>query len=47
MSYLSELLSFAAVEKFDVTEELWKERDSLTVAVMNDWEFGKVITECK
>lgn len=52
MSYLSELLSFADVEKFDGTEklllELWKEREKrniLNVAAMNDWEIAKVIAE--
>ncbi|SEM73421.1 replicative DNA helicase [Mesobacillus persicus] len=52
MSYLSELLSFADVEKFDQTEklilDLWKEREKrniLTVAAMNDWEIAKVIAE--
>ena len=52
MSYLSELLSFADVEKFDQTEKLllnlWKEREKrniLTVAAMNDWEIAKVIAE--
>jgi replicative DNA helicase len=52
MSYLSELLSFADVEKFDGTEklllDLWKEREKrniLTVAAMNDWEIAKVIAE--
>ncbi|MEH7354821.1 DnaB-like helicase C-terminal domain-containing protein [Neobacillus drentensis] len=52
MSYLSELLSYADLEKFDGTEklilELWKEREKrniLTVAAMNDWEIAKVIAE--
>jgi replicative DNA helicase len=52
ISYLSELLSFADVEKFDGTEklllDLWKEREKrniLTVAAMNDWEITKVIAE--
>jgi replicative DNA helicase len=52
MSYLSELLSYADVEKFDAMEKLildsWKEREKrniLTVAAMNDWEIAKVITE--
>ncbi|WP_246629282.1 replicative DNA helicase [Mesobacillus maritimus] len=52
MSYLSELLSFADVEKFDGTEklllDLWKEREKrniLNVAAMNDWEIAKVISE--
>jgi replicative DNA helicase len=52
MSYLSELLSYADIEKFDETEklilELWKEREKrniLTVAAMNDWEIAKVIAE--
>ncbi|MDQ6598066.1 replicative DNA helicase [Bacillus salipaludis] len=52
MSYLSELLSYADIEKFDRTEKLildqWKEREKrniLTVAATNDWEIAKVITE--
>ncbi|MFL6560513.1 MAG: replicative DNA helicase, partial [Bacillus sp. (in: firmicutes)] len=52
MSYLSELLSYADLEKFDVTEklilDLWKEREKrniLTLAAMNDWEIAKVIAE--
>jgi len=52
VSYLSELLSYADVEKFDGTEQLildlWKEREKrniLTLAVMNDWEIAKVIAE--
>jgi replicative DNA helicase len=52
MSYLSELLSYADVEKFDGTEklilDLWKEREKrniLNVAAMNDWEIAKVIGE--
>jgi replicative DNA helicase len=52
MSYLSELLSFADIEKFDSTEKLilnlWKEREKrniLTMAAMNDWEIAKVIGE--
>lgn len=52
MSYLSELLSYADIEKFDPTEklilELWKEREKrniLSVAAMNDWEIAKVIAE--
>ncbi|MDR6999692.1 DnaB-like helicase C-terminal domain-containing protein [Neobacillus niacini] len=52
MSYLSELLSYADIEKFDSTEKLildqWKEREKrniLTVAAMNDWEIAKVIAE--
>ncbi|MFD0824454.1 replicative DNA helicase [Neobacillus sp. M.A.Huq-85] len=52
MSYLSELLSYADIEKFDRTEKLildqWKEREKrniLTVAVTNDWEISKVIAE--
>src|SRR3954467_6111332 len=52
MSYLSELLSFANIEKFDSTEKLilnlWKEREKrniLTMAAMNDWEIAKVIGE--
>ncbi|OIK11925.1 DNA helicase [Bacillus sp. MUM 116] len=52
MSYLSELLSYADIEKFDRTEKLildqWKEREKrniLTVAAMNDWEIAKVIAE--
>lgn len=52
MSYLSELLSHADVEKFDGTEKLildsWKEREKrnlLTLAAMNDWEITRVISE--
>jgi replicative DNA helicase len=52
MSYLSELLSYADLEKFDGMEkvilDLWKEREKrniLTVAAMNDWEIAKVIAE--
>jgi replicative DNA helicase len=52
MSYLSELLSFADIEKFDSTEKLilnlWKEREKrniLTMAAMHDWEIAKVIGE--
>ncbi|MCM3729592.1 hypothetical protein M3226_28850 [Neobacillus cucumis] len=52
MSYLSELLSFADLEKFESTEkfilDLWKEREKrriLTVAALNDWEIAKVLAE--
>jgi replicative DNA helicase len=52
ISYLSELLSYADVEKFDGMEkiilDLWKEREKrniLTVAAMNDWEITKVLAE--
>ncbi|MDQ1005090.1 replicative DNA helicase [Neobacillus niacini] len=52
MSYLSELLSYADLEKFDGMEkivlDLWKEREKrniLNVASMNDWEIAKVIDE--
>ncbi len=52
MSYLSELESYADVEKFEGLEklilELWKEREKrniLNVAAMNDWEIARVITE--
>jgi replicative DNA helicase len=52
MSYLSELLSYAELEKFDSMEkliiDLWKEREKrniLTVASLNDWDIAKVITE--
>ncbi|MDP4107771.1 MAG: DnaB-like helicase C-terminal domain-containing protein [Bacillota bacterium] len=52
MSYLSDLLSYADIEKFDGTEklilDLWKEREKrniLSVAAMNDWEIAKVIAE--
>lgn len=52
MSYLSELLTYADIEKFDSTENLildqWKEREKrniLTVASTNDWEIAKVIAE--
>ena len=50
MSYLSELLAHADVEKFDQIEnlilDLWKEREKrniLTTAAMNDWEIARVI----
>jgi replicative DNA helicase len=52
MSYLSELLSYADLEKFDGMEklilDLWKEREKrniLTIASMNDWEVAKVMGE--
>ncbi|MFC0273445.1 replicative DNA helicase [Metabacillus herbersteinensis] len=52
MSYLSELLSYADLEKFEGMEklilDLWKEREKrniITVAAMNDWEIAKVIAE--
>jgi replicative DNA helicase len=52
MSYLSELLSHADIEKFDGMEKLilnlWKEREKrniLTVAGLNDWDIARVITE--
>lgn len=52
MSYLSELLSHSDVVKFNGMEKLildqWKEREKrniLTLAAMNDWEIGKVITQ--
>ncbi|PLS01950.1 replicative DNA helicase [Neobacillus cucumis] len=52
MSYLSELLSFADLDKFEGIEKLildqWKEREKrniLTVAAMNDWEIAKVLAE--
>ncbi|MDR7236499.1 replicative DNA helicase [Neobacillus drentensis] len=52
MSYLSELLSFANLEKFDGMEklilDLWKEREKrsiLTLAAMNDWSIAKVLAE--
>ncbi|MDF2858142.1 MAG: helicase, partial [Neobacillus sp.] len=52
MSYLSELLAYADVEKFDGMEKLildqWKEREKrniLTVAAVNDWEIAKVLAE--
>lgn len=52
MSYLSELLSYADLEKFEGIEklilDLWKEREKrniLTVAAKNDWEIAKVIGE--
>jgi replicative DNA helicase len=52
MSYLSELLSFADLEKFDGMEklilDLWKEREKrsiLTLAAMNDWSIAKVLDE--
>ncbi|WP_338786159.1 replicative DNA helicase [Metabacillus sp. FJAT-53654] len=52
MSYLSEMLSFADLEKFEGIEklilDLWKEREKrniLTIAANNDWEIAKVIAE--
>jgi replicative DNA helicase len=52
MSYLSEMLSYADLEKFEAIEklilDLWKEREKrniLTVAAMNDWEIARVIAE--
>jgi replicative DNA helicase len=52
MSYLSELLSYAEIEKFDSMEklilDLWKEREKkniLAVASQNDWDITKVIAE--
>ncbi|NYE07035.1 replicative DNA helicase [Bacillus niacini] len=52
MSYLSELLSYADLVKFDGMEklilDLWKEREKrniLTIASMNDWEIAKVMGE--
>ncbi|MGM7724352.1 replicative DNA helicase [Metabacillus sp. Hm71] len=52
MSYLSELLSFADLERFEGIErlilDLWKNREKrniLTVATNNDWEIPKVIAE--
>ncbi|MFS0878382.1 replicative DNA helicase [Metabacillus niabensis] len=52
MSYLSELLSYADLEKFEGIEklilDLWKEREKknlLTIAAMNDWEISRVMTE--
>ncbi|WP_248278461.1 DnaB-like helicase C-terminal domain-containing protein [Bacillus sp. DNRA2] len=52
MSYLSELLAHADIEKFDNIESLildqWKEREKrniLTLAAMNDWEIDRVISE--
>jgi replicative DNA helicase len=52
MSYLSELLAFADVEKFEGIEkiilDLWKEREKrniLTIAANNDWEIAKVVAE--
>jgi replicative DNA helicase len=52
MSYFSELLSYADVEKFDATEklilDLWKEREKrniLHLAAMSDWPIEKVIAE--
>ncbi|WP_147532317.1 replicative DNA helicase [Bacillus marasmi] len=52
MSYLSELLAHADIEKFDNIESLildqWKEREKrniLTLATMNDWEIDRVISE--
>lgn len=52
MSYLSELLSYADLEKFDGIEklilDLWKEREKrniITLAVKNDWEIARVTAE--
>jgi replicative DNA helicase len=52
MSYLSELLSFAELEKFEGTEklllDLWKDREKrniLNIAAMDDWEIDKVIAK--
>jgi replicative DNA helicase len=52
MSYLAELLSHGDVVKFTGMEKLildqWKEREKrniLTLAAMNDWEIGEVITQ--
>ncbi|MEH7304106.1 DnaB-like helicase C-terminal domain-containing protein [Neobacillus drentensis] len=52
MSYLSELLSYADLEKFYGMEklilDLWKERKKrniLIVAAMNDWEIARVIAK--
>jgi replicative DNA helicase len=52
MSYLSELLSYGDIVKFNGTEklilDLWKEREKrsiLTIAAMNDWEIEKVMTQ--
>ncbi|MFP7296973.1 DnaB-like helicase C-terminal domain-containing protein [Neobacillus niacini] len=52
MSYLSELLSYADLDKFENTEELilsaWKEREKrniLTVAAVSDWEISRITTE--
>lgn len=52
MSYFSELLSYADVEKFDGTEkliqDLWKEREKrniLRLATLSDWKIEKVISE--
>ncbi|WP_226671144.1 replicative DNA helicase [Metabacillus litoralis] len=51
MSYLSELLSYGDVERFEIIEkmilDLWKEREKrniLTIASYNDWDISKVIT---
>lgn len=52
ISYLSELLSYGNLEKFDSMEklilDLWKEREKrniLSLAAMYDWEITKVMTE--
>ncbi len=52
VSYLSELLSYAEIEKFEELEELivdvWKEREKrniLKIAALNNWEIAKVIAE--
>jgi replicative DNA helicase len=52
MSYIADLLSHGDVVKFTGVEKLildqWKEREKrniLTLAAMNNWEIGKVITQ--
>ncbi|MDZ5473265.1 DnaB-like helicase C-terminal domain-containing protein [Bacillus sp. 31A1R] len=52
MSYLSELLAHADLEKFERIEklilDLWKDREKrniLTLAAINDWEIAKVTSE--
>ncbi|WP_078550480.1 replicative DNA helicase [Litchfieldia alkalitelluris] len=52
ISYLSELLSYADIEKFEIIEEIiidvWKEREKrniLKLAGVHNWEIARVITE--
>lgn len=51
-SYLTELLSYTELEKFNKLEKLileqWKEREKrniLTLVAMKDWEIAKVLAE--
>lgn len=50
LSFLSEIRSFASLEKFEEAENLiidrwkeWEKKNILTLAGMNNWEIGKVI----